>query len=123
ERVQEAGAAVGERAYGDLVRGGRVPPAGRDRVSSGGRREGAGELVRTDQHAHPRSLACHRYRTRWAAGVGATVCHYAKVTTFSREREEHATGAATASPGFVEPAGTPVALLLLGRGADPASER
>jgi quinolinate synthase len=45
------------------------------------------------------------------------------VSTFSREREERGTSPAIASQRFAEPSGTPVALLLLGRGADPASER
>ncbi len=46
------------------------------------------------------------------------------MTTFSREREERAPASpAVATREFAEPSGTAAALLLLGRGTDPTSER
>ena len=57
QHVDEAGAAVGHRGEVELVVGCPAAPAVRDRPGRLDRGEGAGELVRGDQHAHAVTLA------------------------------------------------------------------
>src|SRR5207302_657596 len=59
DHVQETGTPVGERPLDQLVTRRHGRPARGDRLGGLDRGQRAGELVRADQHAYPRSLARH----------------------------------------------------------------
>ncbi len=57
DHVEEAGAAVGQRAQAQVVAGGRLRPAGGHGGGHLGGGERTGELVRTDQYPHGRRVS------------------------------------------------------------------
>ena len=101
QHIDEAGAAVSQRHGDEQVVRSRAPPTLDDRGRRLGRRQGAGELVGSHEYAHGDD------RSRWCADA-------VRWQPWDDRR--------MVTEGFVEPAPTPLALLLLGRDADPDSE-
>src|SRR5262249_18946014 len=101
------------------------PPAGGDRVGHLDRRQRPGVLVRTDHHAHSDILASRghsgvsRLTSRPREGARVKRCVDGEKTM--RGRRKNAWKDRLVS--WVEPPSTATALLLLGRGADPDTEK